>query len=182
MHYEVEQFLKSDVIQRIGWNGTDTRVVEVGSYFVNGAARTWFPLIRHWTGLDLMEGRGVDIVGDANETLPPLVADTGRFHRAVCIEVLEHAPEWRKLVLNMHNALHVGGFLVLTCASSRRPPHSAYGADALLPGEYYEGVDAEALHDLWLTTGGTVWYLADLWKPGDTQALLKRELPEDAVA
>lgn len=145
MHPEVERFLASDEVTRIPWLGA--RVIEVGAQDVNGAVRYLVPdtLGGEWLGIDLVDGPGVDYVGDAVSILPTLHEDGERFDIAISCEVLEHAPDWRSIVAGMLSVLKPGGFLVITCAGPGRPEHNANGAAELEPGEWYENV---ALADL----------------------------------
>lgn len=173
MHAEVVEFLSSIEVQTLGWVGA--KVIEVGAADWNGSARDYFDRWESWEGIDLMPGPGVDHVGDAVALLAGMPADY--FDYAVSTEVFEHAPEWRAIVAAMLRVLRPGGYLVATCASPMRPPHSAVGAESLAPGEYYAGVSVVDMLQTVSVCGipCTVIVAEDLPIPGDTRVLIRRE-------
>lgn len=61
-----------------------------------------------WVGLDLVDGKHVDLVHDIEEPIP------GEYGGCVCLEVLEHI--WRPglALRNLHRAMKPGGALILT--------------------------------------------------------------------
>lgn len=82
--------------------------LEVGSLDVNGSVRGLFA--GPYTGLDMREGPGVDIVGTA-DALP---FGAGEFEVVVSTEMLEHDPSpWRSLA-EMGRVLRRDGHLLLT--------------------------------------------------------------------
>lgn len=149
MHAEVETFLMEQANwPLVGWEGA--RVLEVGAQDVNGAVRRCidprqFSWVTEWHGIDLVDGPGVDYVGQAETILPVLYADGERFDVAICCEVLEHARGWREIVCGMLAVLKQGGHLVITCAAPGRPPHGASGAPEPAIDEWYCNV---ALHEV----------------------------------
>jgi len=118
------------------WASTDpVSVVEIGSRDINGEIRHLWPNATWYHGLDLHAGPGVDTVCDACEYTPPRPV-----HVVVCCEVLEHADNWRGIVLQACSWLRPGGRLIITCAGAGRRPHSAADGGDLRPGEYYGNV------------------------------------------
>lgn len=114
-------------------------VVEIGSLNVNGQVRDFFPNATY-TGIDIVDGAGVDRVADGATYTPRRKADL-----VVCCEVFEHTPDWREIVWNVHAAiLKPGGRFVVTAAGPGREPHSADGG-RLKGGEYYGNITAGAL-------------------------------------
>jgi SAM-dependent methyltransferase len=99
------------------------RVLEVGSYDVNGSLR---PLLESWgpaeyRGVDLIEGPGVDEVLDATRLVERF--GEGAFDVVVSTELLEHVPDWRLVISNLKRVLAPGGILLLTTRSPGYPYH-----------------------------------------------------------
>ncbi len=129
------------------------RVLDVGGADVNGtvhatlreaglAARlTWCIDV-----LDIAEGEGVTIVGDA--TKPSTWADLiplGEYDLVISTETFEHVQYWHEIVHGVRGALKTGGWFVGTCASLGRRPHGARGEHVPPFGEYYGNVTPDAL-------------------------------------
>src|SRR5260370_34180801 len=74
---------------------TGKRVIEVGSYNVNGSARPYIESLgpASYTGTDMQPGPGVDMVCDA-AVLPRQLGLPGA-DVIGCFEMLEHAPDWQ---------------------------------------------------------------------------------------
>jgi SAM-dependent methyltransferase len=124
------------------------RVVEIGGRDINGSVRGLFPgpWSRHaYTSVDLVPGRGVDVVADGATFTPREPPDT-----VVCCEVLEHAPDAEAIVRNAHAMLCPGGALILTTATTGRPEHSAVDGGRLRRGEFYRNVRRADL-ERWLS-------------------------------
>lgn len=105
MHESVQAWVGHQVRTHAleGW-----KTLDVGSLDVNGSVRQWFT--GPYTGIDMREGPGVDIVGLAN-ALP--FADAS-FGVVVCCEMLEHDPTpWLSLA-EMGRVLVAGGHLLIT--------------------------------------------------------------------
>ncbi len=95
-------------------------VLEIGSYQVNeiGRLRAIFSGCSY-TGVDLVEGPGVDIVASGHEV--NLTSDS--FDVTISAECFEHNPLWRETFANMYRMTKPGGVLIITCASSGRVEH-----------------------------------------------------------
>lgn len=164
MHTEVVQFLKQ--CTEVDYQGAI--VYEVGALNVNGQARDVVPpLWARWVGFDLVAGDGVDFVGDATEFLPGMLpCDV-----MVSTEVLEHAPEWERLLGAMCDVMKPGGWMVLTCAGTGRRPHAADGSPGgPHPGEYYRNVTLAEVVEVCEAHGVQKLYGEEGW-PGDTRFL-----------
>ena len=110
-------------------------VLEVGSLDINGSVRPLLTGAGTHHGIDLVDGPGVDEVADAADWEPPRTFDL-----AVSAEVLEHAPRWREILSMLWSAVAPGGRLLVTCAGTGRPPHSAVDGLELRPDEHYANV------------------------------------------
>ena len=120
-HSSVMEFGKSHMTEAVV---RGRRVLEVGSYDVNGSLRGHVvdrgPA--EYVGIDIAEGPGVDLVCSACE----IVARFGEasFDVIVSTEMLEHAGDWRSSINNMKSCLRVGGHLLLTTRSKGFPYHN----------------------------------------------------------
>jgi SAM-dependent methyltransferase len=150
-----------------------TRVLEVGSLDINGSIRELFDAA-DYTGLDLGEGPGVDIVCPGQAYDEP----DGSFDVVASSECLEHNPFWRETILNMTRLLRPGGLFVMTCAGPGRDEHgtsrAGSGASPLtiaLGQEYYRNLHRRdlskvggfygsfAVHADWLNWAAHDFYL-----------------------
>jgi SAM-dependent methyltransferase len=107
-------------------------VLEFGSLDINGSVRSVFEGVLDYTGLDMADGPGVDVVADAATYRHPKSVDI-----IVCCEVFEHAPSWRRIVHNAYRTLRKGGLFVATMAGEGRAPHSAIDENPIRPWEFY---------------------------------------------
>lgn len=135
MHESAYNFVKSCVTQPY------LRVLEIGSYDVNGSVRGLFPRAEY-VGLDIRGGPGVDRVWDG-ETLPPDL--TCAFDCVVSTETLEHAANPEAVVQAMIQALVPSGDLIVTAASPERTPHGCDGGPVVPAHEHYQGIGLVAL-------------------------------------
>ena len=94
------------------------RVLEVGSLDINGSVRQFFEDC-DYTGVDLGEGKGVDLVARGEE----LDYFDGNFTVCLSCECFEHNPFWKETFLNMICLCKSGGLVVFTCATTGRPEH-----------------------------------------------------------
>lgn len=94
------------------------KVLEIGSYDINGTVRQFFDNSISYLGLDLVEGPGVDIVYDGRN-----IESTDLFDIVLCCEVFEHDPYWHETFQNMIRLTRPGGAIIFTCASTGRPEH-----------------------------------------------------------
>jgi SAM-dependent methyltransferase len=166
MHRQVMDYLKAALTVVGGVK--DKRVHEIGSLYVNGGARDLCGEAKLFWGFDKVAGPGVDQVEDARN----VVGNT--WDLVICTEVLEHDPEPHEIIDCAARCLKAGGYLILTCASTGRKPHSAYGAEHPEPGEYYGNVSPEALRAM---LHSAKWELIDLdyiENPGDVRCIARR--------
>jgi hypothetical protein len=97
------------------------RVLEVGSYNVNGTIRDVFPDATEYIGIDQREGPCVDLVAHGREV--EIRFGAASFDTVVCCETLEHDPAFWLTVNAMRNALVRGGYMMVTTPSINFPIH-----------------------------------------------------------
>ena len=115
------------------WLFRQARVLECGSYDINGSARVLFSDC-DYVGLDWRPGPGVDVVSLVHEYQPEQPFDV-----IVSTEMLEHDPHWQASLAAMAQMLAPGGALLLTWASPKRKRHEVDCAPA---DDYYCGLSA----------------------------------------
>jgi SAM-dependent methyltransferase len=114
------------------------RVLEVGSYNVNGTLRSIVMPMQpaEYLGVDMREGPCVDRVVDFTRMTEPL----GLYDVVLCAEMLEHVDEWRAAVDNLKRHIAEDGSLLLTTRSWGFPLHE-------YPGDFwrFEHADMERI-------------------------------------
>lgn len=141
------------------------RVIEIGSYDVNGNIRAPFGPAREYVGVDLTEGPGVDRVGFGHEVDDP----DGTYDLALSCDCFEHDPHWTDTLANMVRLTRPGGVVAATFASRGFPEHGTRRTDIDdSPGtqsigvDYYRNLergDFDALPlDEWFSTW-RLWYV-----------------------
>jgi hypothetical protein len=143
MHIEALTFITRSVHRFHPRQARGISVLEFGSRDVNGGLRHLYPRAA-WTGIDITEGPGVDIVADAADWRGEQTYDL-----VICAEVLEHTARWAGVLASAAAHMHTGSVLVTTCATDPRAPHGAHDPDGsigLLAGEWYENVTPEDLY------------------------------------
>jgi SAM-dependent methyltransferase len=94
------------------------KIIEIGSYDVNGSVRQFFNS-PNYSGVDLIEGPGVDIVCEGDKVDHP----DGLYDIALSCECFEHNPQWAETFQNMHRMTKDGGIVLVTCATTGRAEH-----------------------------------------------------------
>lgn len=96
----------------------DKKVLEVGSLNINGTLRDFFNSC-DYTGIDVGEGSGVDIVCSGENYDAP-----DESYDVVCsAECFEHNPSWLETFKNMIRLCKEDGFIFFTCATTGRAEH-----------------------------------------------------------
>jgi len=96
----------------------NTKVLEVGSLDINGSVRTFFEDC-DYTGIDLGEGNGVDIVCEG-QNFP---GESDCYDVVISCECFEHNPYWVETFENMYRMCKPTGLIVMTCATTGRKEH-----------------------------------------------------------
>jgi hypothetical protein len=102
------------------------RVLEIGSYDVNGGIRHLFRGASDYVGVDLDHGPGVDRVGFGHEVDDP----DQSYDVTLSGECFEHDQHWRETFLNMVRLTRPGGLVAFTCAARTHAEPGSGRADA----------------------------------------------------
>jgi SAM-dependent methyltransferase len=97
---------------------TNTKILEIGSYNVNGTIRDFF-IGSDYIGTDLTEGPCVDFVSDGHL----IDHDDDTYDLTVSCESFEHNPYWLETFRNMYRMTKDGGIVAFTCATRGRLEH-----------------------------------------------------------
>jgi len=116
-HLEQLNFV-SAITNKLDLNSNKLKILEIGSYDVNGNIRSFFPKV-HYIGIDLISGPGVDIVCSGDK----LKHKSNTYDLVISCECFEHNPKWKETFINMFRMLKEGGVFIFTCASDGRPEH-----------------------------------------------------------
>jgi SAM-dependent methyltransferase len=121
MHGTVQDFVRR-VLRPSHVEGK--RVLEVGSYDVNGSVKPYVQTLGPscYLGVDQNNGPGVDQIADC-ERLTDFV-DTGAWDLVISTEMLEHVNDWRKCCEELVGAVAKCGFLLITTRSPGFPFHA----------------------------------------------------------
>ena len=119
------------------------KVLEFGSYNINGSVRDAYPQALSWWGIDIAEGSGVDEVADATTW-----KSLEKFDIVICAEAFEHSAHWDTIIQNAFDHLDDGGLFLASCASRDRPPHSAFDGGQLHDDEYYQNISPEDMESI----------------------------------
>lgn len=115
-HIEQREFFES-VKAKFPQYFDNVEVIEIGSLDINGTVRDFYSNTPRYIGVDLAEGKGVDLVAEGQDVDFP----DDSFDVAVSAECFEHNPYWAETFANMHRMAR--SFVVFTCASEGRPEH-----------------------------------------------------------
>jgi len=90
----------------------DCTVLEVGSLNLGKSVRDFFENC-NYTGLDVGEGDGVDVVCGGQDFNAP----DGSFKHVITCNAMEHNPYWKETFANMIRLCQQGGLITMTCAT-----------------------------------------------------------------
>lgn len=94
------------------------KVLDVGSLDINGNNKILFDNCEY-IGIDIGEGRNVDIVSKGHEYMAP----DSEYEVIISTECFEHDMFYDKTILNCLRMLKSGGMLLFTCATEGRAEH-----------------------------------------------------------
>lgn len=117
-HPEQADFCKS-VKKKFPFLFKGVNVLDIGSLDINGNNRYLFEGYGSYTGIDVGDGKNVDIVCKGHEF------DSGMFKFDIVIstECFEHDQHWKETITNGIRLLKSGGLLLFTCATTGRHEH-----------------------------------------------------------
>jgi hypothetical protein len=115
MHIQQVNFINSVKVQFPDYF-TGKSVLDVGSQDLNGNNRQFFTDCEY-LGLDICEGRNVDVVGYVHEWAK---ITKQRFDVIISGEMLEHDQHYIQSVKAMYGLTKKGGLLVITCTRKTR--------------------------------------------------------------
>lgn len=116
-HYEQLKFVELTAAHLADrWDGV--RVLEIGAQDVNGSVKSFFAGSAY-LGVDLAEGRNVDLVASGHE----LAFEDGAFDLTLSCECFEHNPHWAETFANMWRMTRPGGVVLISSASKGRYEH-----------------------------------------------------------
>lgn len=158
-------------------------IIDVGSLDINGNNRYLFRWPKSYIGLDIVEGKNVDMVGRAHVNLammegmknpPANQAFKRQFPVDVVIstEMLEHDEYWEESLKAMYSILRPNGLLLITAAGEMRPVHgtAAHHPD-LSPGtnNYYRNISNEMFQDVLRPSMFKTYFVNQDWAQCDFQ-------------
>jgi hypothetical protein len=115
-HTEQREFV-NNIKVRFPEHFWSKRVLEVGSYNINGTVRTFFEECQY-IGIDICSGPGVDIVCSGHD-----FSDKEGFDTVITCEMMEHNLMWKETLINMVQLLRSHGLFILTCGTTGRGVH-----------------------------------------------------------
>lgn len=151
MHREAGTFIQraQQTLALLGIETKDWSVVEIGSRDINGKAADFWTNHGTWLATDVAPGPNVDRIGDGVSVLMALQdeyekvaqdmvkAPAFAYNLAVCAEVFEHTEDWVDILDEM---LSTAEYVLVTCASTGREPHSAIDGNRPRVHEWYHNV------------------------------------------
>lgn len=96
-------------------NKPQARILEIGALDVNGSLRQFAPENSQYVGVDMVDGKGVDLVVNPDKPLP---FDAQSFDLVIASSVFEHDPAFWMTFLELGRVLRDGGFLYINAPSN----------------------------------------------------------------
>ncbi len=142
-HTEQQNYFRS-VKARFPEVFENTKVIDCGSLDVNGSLREFFTN-PEYIGVDIAQGRGVDMVCKVHELVFKECFDV-----LVSSEMLEHDEYWRDSMKKMYDMVKAGGYMVISAAGEGRPEHgtSRTGAHWGTSNDYYKNILEEDFREV----------------------------------
>lgn len=145
-HFEQQEFfrkIKSTYPDRF----KGKKVADFGSLDVNGSLKSFFDNCEY-TGIDIVEGKNVDIVSKAHEFMKD---EEEVFDVIVSGEMLEHDEYWQKSLVRMYKLCKHGGLIAISCAGKDRPEHGTRKSDGNEwgTGDYYMNIEPDHIKQVY---------------------------------
>lgn len=134
MHAEAQNYLIS--IRNRFKDISGLKVLEFGSHDVNGSPRDIFSGCAQYIGIDEWPGKGVDVVGRAQDYKPDELFDI-----VITAEAMEHDPDPAGQVRAAWQCLKPGGIFIMTAAAPPRAAHLCSGMIGTKPEEHYKNIE-----------------------------------------
>lgn len=96
-------------------------VLEIGSLNINGTAKDYFKA-ESWLGVDMIDGKDVDLVMNAHDLLEELREKT--YDTVVCMNTLEHDNKFWITLENINKLLKKGGLFIFAQPTLGFPIHN----------------------------------------------------------
>jgi SAM-dependent methyltransferase len=149
-HFEQRQFCEQ-VKEIYPEYFKEVRVLDIGSLDINGSNRDLFDTGAKYVGIDVADGKNVDIVCPAHR----FEIKNEQFDTIISTECFEHDMFYEESLQNIcHKLLRSGGLFLFTCATTGRPEHGTRRTspqDApLLEGEwsdYYKNLTEKDIRE-----------------------------------
>ncbi len=114
------------------------KVLDIGSLDINGNNRYLFEDCFSYTGIDIGEGKNVDVVCSGH-----LFKSDTQFDVIISTECFEHDKHYAETLLNAYSLLKSGGLLLFSCAAPGRPEHGTTRTspkDSPFTTDYYKNL------------------------------------------
>jgi SAM-dependent methyltransferase len=127
-------------------------ICELGARDLNGSPRDLLVAGQEvrYVGVDLRDGKGVDVVADGADWNPGELFDL-----CIAAEMLEHTPRGEDVCASAYRLLVPGGIFLITAATGSREAHSGIDGGPLRDDEYYANVSETDLRN-WLAAFAVV--------------------------
>jgi SAM-dependent methyltransferase len=125
-HKEQENFCLK-VKTKFPNNFKNIKVLDIGSFDCNGNEKHFFEKCEY-TGIDLVEGKNVDVVCPGQDYDAP----DGTFDTIISCECFEHNPFYKETIENSIRMLRSGGLFLFTCATTGRPVHGTSSENKIM--------------------------------------------------
>lgn len=161
MHKSVQRYCEA-IRRRYPEFFTGKAVLDCGSLDINGNNRYLFQRC-NYTGIDIVEGRNVDVVDRVHLYKPSCLFDI-----VISTEMLEHDAFFPETLAAMFNLLKPGGLLLITAAGYGRREHGTTAtspADSPLTNDYYHNITPVDIVSNLPLTGFSEWNIS--YQPHD---------------
>ncbi|QDC99139.1 class I SAM-dependent methyltransferase [Candidatus Methylopumilus universalis] len=119
-------------------NSRHLKILEIGSYNVNGIDLRKFFLSPNYTGSDIIAGPNVDLICAGQKIRHP----KNYYDITMSCECFEHNPHWKSTLANMIRMTKKNGFVIFTCATKGRIEHgTARSSPESSPGNWVRKID-----------------------------------------